>query len=384
MEHILKKLAKEKIRFDCRHYTGYKPCGLAEFCLDCPHYEPRGTRILIIKLAALGDVLRTTAILPGIKKKFPQCHVTWVTDANAIPLLQNNPLIDELLVFNSENIFVLGRKSFDIVVNFEKEDRALALMDAVRADEKRGFAFSPSGTLSIANPASLYALQLGLHDELKFRHNDKTYQQIIFEMMEIPYQGEEYVLHLTPNGLQFAEEARKKFDLEPERLKIGLNTGCGGVFETKRWTAKGFCELASRLEADGDCELRLLGGKREIDFNREILEKSDAELVDTGCHNTLEEFIGIVSLCDVVVSSDSLAAHIAIALKEEVVIFFGATCAQEVDVYGRGEKIVTDFSCSPCYKKHCDKDPTCMEALDPGRVYEAVRRRMDSLKSLRK
>ena len=385
-EEILRRLQKDNIRFDCRHYSGYKPCGLSEFCEGCSRYDPRRFRILIIKLAALGDVLRTTPILTGLKKVYPQSHITWITDSSAFPLLKNNPHIDVLLPFRFGGVVSVMNASggFDLALNFEKEDRALGLFAAVRASVKRGFAFSKAGTLSIVNEASLYALQLGLHDELKFRLNTETYQETLFKMAEIPYSGEDYVLSLSDSALDFARQMAKHLSLSPDRLRIGLNTGCGSVFETKRWTVQGFCDLARALNADGDCDLLLLGGAREKEMNQAILNQCGDYLHDTGCDNTLEEFMGIVSLCDVVVSSDSLAAHIALALKKQVVLFFGPTCPQEVELYDRGEKIVADFPCAPCYLKRCERLPRCMEKLDAGRVYEAVRRCMGKIDSLRK
>lgn len=382
MDRILNKLQKEKIKFDCRHYSGYKPCGFSEFCEDCTHYKPIGNRILIIKLAAMGDVLRTTAIIPGLKNKFPHSHITWITDSSSYPMLKDNPFIDRLMMFDPESFLMVSGIRYNLVINFEKEERALALMDTVQSEKKMGFAFSESFTLSIANPGSLYALQLGLHDELKFKHNRKTYQQTIYEMAELPYEGEGYVLKLSDYSRRSAEEVNAKLGLKSDGISIGLNTGCGGIFETKRWTSEGFYELARLLAKDG-YQILLLGGQRECDFNHDILEKSGVPLIDTGCDNSLEEFLGIVSLCDLVVSSDSLAAHIALALEKEVVIFFGSTCAQEVDLFGRGEAIVTDFPCSPCYKNRCDKNPTCMEALTPQTVYDAVCRRVKILQSRR-
>ena len=153
------------VRTDCRYYLGYKPCGKQEGCEDCPHYEPWRSRILIIKLAAMGDVLRTTPILPSLKRRQPDAHVTWITDADAIPLLRYNSLIDRLLPFEPVSWLELEACEFDLLLNFEKETRALALAKRVSAREKRGFAPSPHGTLDIFNEESFYAWLLGLSDE---------------------------------------------------------------------------------------------------------------------------------------------------------------------------------------------------------------------------
>ena len=380
VSEISSHLQKGKIRFECRYYTGYKPCGISEFCDGCGGFEPCGMRILIIKLAALGDVLLTTPILPALKGHYLQSHIVWLTDPDAIPLLQNNSYIDALYGFDTGGALCVTSIPFDVAINFEKEERALALFDAIRAKEKRGFAYSAAGTLSIANDASLYALQMGLHDELKFRLNKETYQETTFKMAEIPYHREEYVFHLSGRAEDFACDTAKKLNLSSGRFHVGLNTGCGTVFETKQWTVNGFCDLASALAHDGDCDLLLLGGSRECEFNQAVLKKCGTILKDTGCNNSLEEFAGIISLCDVVVSSDSLAAHLAIALKKHVAIFFGPTCSQEVDLYGRGVKIETDFPCAPCYLKTCSRLPNCMENMDAKRIYDAVRSCLNDIK----
>jgi len=382
IREITNRLQKNKIRFDCRHYTGYKPCGISEFCDGCPQYQTRGLRILIIKLAALGDVLRTTPILAGLKKNYPQSHITWMTDAAALPLLKGNPLIDKLCIMDAEGILVVSQSTFELALNFEKEDRALALFQSVRAKGKRGFKFSEAGTLGIANQSSLYSLQLGLHDELKYKLNEETYQQTIFKMAEIPFSGEDYIIEISTAAAEFAANFAKKNNLK-KRIRVGINTGCGGAFETKKWTAQGFVDFCRMMAKDGDCDLLLLGGARECEFNKSIMEQCGDILIDTGCDNPLEIFLGIISLCDVVVSSDSLAAHIALALKKQTIIFFGPTCAQEVDVYGRGEKIIVNFPCAPCYLKTCRNLPRCMDKLDAGRVYEAVRRRIEFLRTHR-
>ena len=60
-----------KIKIDCRYYKGDKPCFYhKEYkvkCTACKYYKQEGKRILLIKLAAVGDVLRTTSVPPAIK-----------------------------------------------------------------------------------------------------------------------------------------------------------------------------------------------------------------------------------------------------------------------------------------------------------------------------
>ncbi len=367
-----------EIRHDCRHYTGYRPCRRAETCVGCTRHEADGTRILIIKLGALGDVLRTTSLLPALRRTHSPCTITWMTRAGAMPLLANNPQIDQLMALRIEDVLGLEAVEHDLAINLDKDPEALGLMRRVRARRRMGFApHEPTGKLTIANEASLHALRLGLDDELKFRLGDKTYPQIVAEMAEVEYRGEEYTLELAPGSPERAH-ARLEQMCESEGLDrgfvLGLNTGTGSAFPTKQWTAEGFADLARQfLARHPEALCLLLGGEAERDFNERVRELAASHrLLDGGCGNTMEEFFALVDACDAVVSSDSLGMHVAIARRVPTVALFGPTAAQEVDLFGRGEKIVTDFPCSPCYLKRCPLDVSCMQALHAGKVLGAV------------
>ena len=384
IQEIKENLVPDKIKFDCRYYTGYKPCGKQDLCVECGYYSPQGKRIVIIKLGALGDVLRTTPLLRSLKKHFAPCHITWVTNPSAIPLFEKNTFVDRVFTFDPRHLLILTTEIFDTLYCFEKDAEALALAEKIQAKRKIGFSITPYGTPSIYNAESIYALQLSLNNPMKFKYNKKSYQEVTFEMAGLEYQGEEYILEPTQEAIKFADELAKRQEISSQAIKIGINTGCGGVFKTKQWTVSGFCELISKLGENSDIQCLLLGGEREREFNSEILKywkinkivknrnHSYPFIVDTGCDNSLENFIGIVNLCDVVVTSDSLAMHIAIGLQKEVLAFFGPTCAQEIDLSGRGTKITTDFDCSPCYLNTCDKKPTCMQAMRSDDLLAAV------------
>ena len=55
------------------------------------------TAILVIKTGALGDVLRTTAILPGLQQRFPDLELTWLTAPAAVPLVERHRLVKRVV-----------------------------------------------------------------------------------------------------------------------------------------------------------------------------------------------------------------------------------------------------------------------------------------------
>ncbi len=360
-------------RLDCRYFLGDRPCKFKRTCEGCDPYQPMGKRILIVKLAAIGDVLRTTPLLTGLKRAYPQSHITWVVDKEAYPLLKNNPLIDRLLTFDFSSALPLELETFDLVMGLEKEPRGAALVSRVKADVKKGFGLGPEGNIYPLNTASEYAFFLGLSDEEKFYRNQKTYPQLIFEVAELDYQQDEYLLFLSPEDISFAGGVAKKAGLRKGEVVIGLNTGAGGVFANKAWTAEGYVKIIQKLAKEPKTRLLLLGGPSERERNREISKRVKGAVIDTGCENTLGQFAALIGLCDLVVTGDTTALHLAIGLKKKVVAIFGPTCAQEIELYGRGEKILSPLSCAPCYRRKCEVSPNCMEAITVEEVMKSIR-----------
>ena len=103
---------------DCRYYEGYKPCKMHKLykveCDDCKYYDKFDYKILIINFAAIGDVIRTTSLLKPLKKKYNNCHITWLTEKKSAEALENIDLIDNLLIFDIESSLRLQIEKFDL------------------------------------------------------------------------------------------------------------------------------------------------------------------------------------------------------------------------------------------------------------------------------
>lgn len=358
---------------DCAHYLGEKPCAFGRPCEGCPHYTPQGKRILLIKLGAMGDALRTTPILPALKAAYPRSQITWVTDTASFELLEGCPAIDRLLVLGFESRLILEAETFDRLYCFDKSPLATALANHVDAGTKKGFRMTPYGTLGVYDDDARYALQLGLSDALKFHENQRTYQDVLFEMAGLRYRRERYALSLSDEHRREAERILAHPAWRPGRPVIGLNTGCGNVFRTKAWGAEAFLELARAIHGRWGANLLLLGGEAEREKNRQLQMTSDVPLLDTGADNPVKVFAALLERCDVVVTGDTLAMHLAIALRRPVVALFGSTCPQEIDLYGNGIKLFAGVDCAPCYRAQCDT-MRCMEAVTDREVLDAVQR----------
>jgi heptosyltransferase-2 len=89
------------------------------------------------------------------------------------------------------------------------------------------------------------------------------------------------------------------------------------------------------------------------------------------------EFAAIVGRLDAMVTGDTLAMHIAVALGVPTVALFGPSAPQEIALYGGGERVVTPLDCAPCYRRECDVTPSCMDAIDVETVFGALTRTLE-------
>lgn len=367
-------------RQDCRHFTGEKPCAphKAEgvVCRDCPRYEPVQERILIIKLDAAGDVLRSTAILPAFKKSNPGLSIWWVTENSSKPLLEKNPYIDVLLSADPALPGLLGTASFSRAFNFDMGRKAASLLALSNSPVKKGFGLSKEGAVVPLDSSAEQWFEMGIFDSVK-RANQRTYQDHLFQLGGLSYAGEKPQLVLTDKEIQWAARFAEKNKLSKFKKIVGFNIGSGGRWPMKRWRLGGFEWLARQLKKKHPkAGVLLYGGPEERELMPALVKKLKGLCLATGTENTLRQFASLVNLCGVMVTGDTLALHVAVALEKRVVAYFGPTSDVEIDLYGRGEKVLPILPCQDYYKGECSQKISCMDNLKEKDMLAAVERQL--------
>lgn len=371
------------LHLDCRYYLGDRPCKFNRPCEACPHYLPMGPRVLVIKFGALGDVVRTQALIPGLEGiTHEPPYVTWLTSPAAADLVKRMPGVHRVWTWDADARARLEVERFDWVICLEKEPAPCAAAMIAQGTVKLGFGLSRYGTVFPFNDEAEYFFQLGLDNDEKFFRNTKSYPQLVYEALGLPYRNEPYRMDLTDADRAAADRLFKSLAATRSIKRwIGINPGAGKVFAYKAWREEGYLELIRELSAKhDDVGFLLLGGADEADLIERIRDASGgAPVFSGGTDNTLGEFTALIDRVDVLVCGDTLAMHLAVARGRRVVAMFGPTCEQEIDLFGRGEKIKSPIECSPCYRRSCDKDPTCQDLIPTARVLEAVEGQLAAL-----
>ncbi|MFK7742085.1 MAG: glycosyltransferase family 9 protein [Planctomycetota bacterium] len=366
-----------ELKTDCRHVRWDRPCAphkkRGKVCQQCDEYDPVGHRVLMVKLAATGDVLRTTSFLPAIHEQWPGAHVTWLTRSSAKGLFAGNPLVDEVLV--TEDITTAARlatEEFDVVLCPDADPDAAVLAAMAQGRERRGYVRKPDGTIEAIGAGAERWLQMGLSDDNK-KANTETYQHLVADVLGLPRAHVREPI-LEPSDADKGDAARFVASLAVDgRPLIGLNTGAGGRWLYKQWTLAHQRAFLHRCNEAGLAVL-LLGGPEEVGRHKDLLASSSGlPVFDGGNRNSYGRFAALIDHCRVVVTSDSLAVHVTAARKKPAVVLFGPTSAAEIELYGRGSKITPDLECLCCYLPKCDRAPHCQELIEPEAVLSAVR-----------
>jgi ADP-heptose:LPS heptosyltransferase len=376
-------MADREIAFDCKFFIGDRPCFFHKqtgVLCTCDHYEKVEERLLIIKLDAMGDVLRSTALLPPLAEVHPRAAITWITRKESVPLLQRNPFIAEVLELGPEAMVHLQTRTFDRVINLDASKISAALAAAARSNRKDGFVLDPRGFVQPTNEAARRWLEAGVFDDIK-RAGTATYQDRMAEILGLADRQHRYVFELSDEERGRAKAHLASLGLDSRRPVIGLNTGAGGRWPLKQWREEGYVELVARLARREDVQFVLLGGPGERDRNERLKAASAVPLLDPGCENPVRHFAALLSHCDLAVTGDTLAMHLALALGKRTVVLFGPTSAAEIDLYSLGEKVVPKMECLSCYKTSCDFVPNCMDLISTEMVEAAAVRQLSLVTS---
>jgi heptosyltransferase-2 len=364
------------IRTDCRQYRASQPCAPHKFtaarCDDCREYDKIEERVLIVKLAAMGDVLRTTTVLPALKEKYPRSHVTWITRENAFGLLSGNRSIDRVLVVERNYLEFLLTEEFDVVIGVDADPFSASITTLARSATKFGFAADGRGGVIPLSAAAESWWRLGLDDTLK-RANRATYGEWLYAICEMrpPVRRPQFDVPI---------DARSRVDeylhgSAPSATHFALfNTGGSDRWREKRWKPDHYSALARLVEqAHPGTATVLVGGPEEAELNRRLV-MAHPTFIDGGTDNSLQTFGALVAACDWMLTPDTLGYHVACAAGTPAVCVVGPTSPWELDLYESNVVLYAAMDCIGCYLSQCPFTSTCMDALTPARVLNFIQR----------
>ena len=291
--------------------------------------------ILIIKLGATGDVVRTTPLLA----KFT-CRVTWVTAAKNLSLLDG--LQENLQCVPWEERGRVANECYDLVINLEDTLEPGRYVQNLKCGRVFGAYLEAGDQLTYTEDSrdwfdlsliSRFGKQVA--DRLKLE-NRRSYQDLIFSGLGFRFNGEMYRL---------PEPAWT--DLTGD---VAIAPEAGPVWPMKNWAH--YDVLKQKLESRG------------LVVN--VLPRRE----------TLLEHLGDVRNHRCLVGGDSLPMHFALGTGTRCVTLFNCTSPWEIYDYGLQQKIISPLLAEFFYQR--DRDPRATTAIGLDEVFHEVMTQLDA------
>ncbi|HEY5258934.1 MAG TPA: glycosyltransferase family 9 protein [Candidatus Baltobacteraceae bacterium] len=319
-----------------------------------------------MKLAAMGDVFRTTALLPDIVARHERPQVVWLTRGDSRELLRGNPLIHRIVA--TTDAMSLRAERFDAVYALDSDIEGMAYARGVQTLTYHGFIPGAFATcVGVADGGDPTLFEIGIWDDLK-RANRRSYLDLLASSAGVKYSGHRPWIAVDAGE---ARQAAAATALLPRPL-IGVNADASMRWERKQWNAEYVVDFVHRATGDG-AGVVLFGGEEAYDQNRSLAKRFPGVLAFESAGNVSRLIAGIAQ-CDVLLTGDTLAMHLAWGLEVPIVALFGPTSLSEIHLGPRDRKLAaTELQCLGCYLKTCAVDPHCMDRLTPELVYGTVR-----------
>src|SRR5438876_5717288 len=292
--------------------------------------------VLIIKLGATGDVVRTTPLLRRLGGA-----VSWITAEKNLALLEG--IDPEVRCVSWENRNRVADTAYDLVINLEDDRESSSFLKQLKFKQLFGAHLNGDDQLTYTSDSrawfdlsliSVYGRQKA--DRLKLL-NRRTYQELMFSGLGLEFKGETYYLPpARATGLQG---------------DVAISSTAGPVWPMKTWAY--YDELKNKLESEG-LKVNILQDRPTV------LE----HLADVEGHRCL-------------VSGDSLPMHLALGSGLRCVSIFTCTSPWEIHGYGLQAKIVSPFLEKFFYKRGYDRRATT--AISVEKVMDAVMAQLDAL-----
>ncbi len=333
---------------------------------NTPKFNPK--KILIILHGSIGDVTRALPLADSLRQGFPRAFLAWSVEPASLPLLQENPAIDEIIVFDRSQwwksfgrfLAQIRAERFDLVLDLQRHFKSGFISWWSGAGQRIGFGRHDSKELNW--------LYNNLHIDTYGETFSKLEHYLRFaDYLGVPRAPLEWDFHLT--GAEWSSVEHHLSGVRPPFAAVFV----GARWDSKKWFAVQMARCAEMLHDDYRLDVVLLGGKEDQALALEAA--ADARVVVTNLvgRTSLREAIGIIDNAQLAVGPDTGLMHIAAAVRTPVISLWGATSPQRTGPYGFGNLVIQGHApCVPCNRRRCSIGRICMKSISAEQIADKI------------
>lgn len=349
-----------------------------------PTKLPDLNRVLVIKLADIGDVLTATPALRAIRESYPGATVDLLTTPAAATIVPRR-LVDTIyeaprsLVRRPWDVSafflllnLLRRQDYDAVVILHH----LTLWPGVAKYRLLAIAAGAPIVAGLDNGKGRWLTHSVPDGGFGAFHEVDTWLRVAARIGATAVDVG-LVARLEEADLKVAD---KLLQGVPSGKRVVIHPGSGGYSLARRWDAYKWGQLADELARRYGAQIVLVG--TDDDDARVVQDAMNVPGWDLTDQTSLPQLAGVISRCQLFLGADSGIMHLAVAVGVPVVALFGPSNHRAWGpwaVQGRAAVVRLGPACSPCsYVGHSVGrregcwHRSCMADLQPGQVLNAI------------
>jgi heptosyltransferase-1 len=364
------------------------------------------SRILLIKLSAVGDVVHTFPFLNRLRRQYPAARIDWVLKPAIAELVRHHPAIDNVVLYPHQAsphrlrsgwqalaaarsvIAELRSVRYELVIDLHGQLRTAILALATGAPQRVGFdrpraevwRASERKIPPLARKHAWRGAREGSWLAYTHRLSIPTLDMHAVDrylrfgaMLGLAEDGVDFSFAIPDSAVARADRLLREYfsGIDGSRLAV---IAPGTIWETKHWANEGFAQVARHLMCNG-LSVALIGSNGERAVCRQVANAAPGAVNLAGM-TTLSELAALIRGAAICITNDSGPMHLAVALNRPVVSIFGPTDPLWIGPYRRPDSVLSAaLACSPCYLRRLDRCPhqhACMRGVSAQAVIEMI------------
>ena len=332
--------------------------------------------ILVVKLSAIGDVIHALPVSYAIKERFPEAHLTWVVEKPAYPILEDNPYIDDIILFEKAKFrsvsgFLheigpfrrrLRARRYDASLDLQGLFKSAAIVWNAGARQRVGTANMREGAHLVSRPVR------GAHAE---GHIVERYLDVA-RALGCTVDEVRFPVAVSERDREAAETLLARDGVQEGRAFVAFAIGAN--WPNKRWPVEHFAALADRLYRAHYVPVLVGGGRLDETLAQDIMAACEIPPVNLVGRTNLKQLAHIFTRAALVLGGDTGPVHLAAGLRRPTVMLMGPTDANRNGPYGQLENAIeAQRPCRGCWRRACPKGLDCLAAISVEEVAAKMR-----------
>lgn len=286
------------------------------------------SKILIIRLSAIGDVIRVVPAMEAIRIAYPNAEIDWVVEDKSCDIINGHPALNRCIVFERSDHILTSLKSFlnvcgqikqnqyDLVIDFHGILKSGLISFFSKAPYR--FSFAPPRAQELSYMFATHKIPLPKDKILtRVEENFILAQAVGAEKID------DWIGMLIP--IEIEEEVQKLLQTLCETNKKLIVIHPPVERPEKQWPLEHFAKIADLLIADGRFEVLFTWGPGQLDTIKQITKQMQYPVLVTPQLPTLKHLASLIAHSSVFISGDTGPMHLAWLLHQPAICLFGGT-----------------------------------------------------------